>query len=182
MKIVSLSVAFLTALSLPLAAQQMGSSNRNAPKMEQGIEFHTGAKLELSYTALYFAEGKFMESVKDERFRSMVNDNAKQNPVGSVELSDEMTIGGKKIGAGTYGLHFLLSDDSQWILTLSHKNDEGDVELIQWPLALTKAPARAQRFTLSDVANECRADLVVEACDQCTILDHENLLPLDLLD
>ena len=149
MKIVSLSLALLATLALPLAAQQMGSSNRNAPKIEQGIAFHDGGSLEISYTALNFAEGKFMENVKNERFRSMVNENAKENPVGTVELGGDMTIGGKQIAAGEYGLHFLLSDDGQWILTLSHKNDEGDVELIQWPLALTKAPMHAQRLTIA---------------------------------
>lgn len=149
MKIVSLSLAFLATLAFPVAAQQMGSANRNAPKISQAIEFHTGASFQLSYTALNWAEGRFMENVKNERFRNMVNDNAKQNPLGNVELSSDMTIGGKEIAAGSYGLHFLLSDEGQWILTLSHKNDDGDVELIQWPLDLEKSEMHAQRLTIA---------------------------------
>jgi hypothetical protein len=148
MKILSYSIALIAVLALPLAAQQMGSSNRNAPKVAQHIEFHNGAKLEISYTALNWADGKFAENVKNERFREMVNTNAKEKPVGSVALTAPMTVAGRTVAAGSYGLHFLLSDDGRWILTLSHKNEEGDVELIQWPLMLKDAPSHAQRLTI----------------------------------
>ena len=149
MKSLSLSFALIAALSLPVAAQQMGSSNRNAPKCEQGIEFFNGAEFEIHYTALNFAQGKFMENLSKESFRKMVNDNATQNPVGSVKLSADMEIGGKPVAGGEYGLHFLISDDAKFVLTLSHKNAEGELELIQWPLALEKSPMHSDRLIVA---------------------------------
>ena len=158
MKSLTLSLAFLAGLAVPATAQQMGSANRNATKVEQAIEFHNGTELELSYTALNWAEGKFVERMKDERFQKMVNDNAKQNPLGAVKLSGAMEIGGKKIAAGSYGLHFLISDEGGWLLTLSHKNDDGEVELIQWPLTMEKAPIRSQRLMIVIAAGEGTTD------------------------
>ena len=154
MKSLTLSLAFLAGLAVPATAQQMGSANRNAPTIEQEITFHTGASLEITYTSLNFADGKFMANVKNERFRTMVNDNAKQNPLGKVALSGAMTVGGKEVAAGEYGLHFLLSDDGQWVLTLSHTNDEGDVVLTQWPLTLEKSTAKVSRLTIGLSADE----------------------------
>jgi hypothetical protein len=135
MKIASLTLALIAAFALPVAAQQMGSANRNAPKVSQSIAFHNGTSLAVSYTALNFADGKFMENVKNERFRNMVNENAKANPVGTVTLQGSLTAGGKTLEAGSYGLHFLL-------------------QLIQWPLMLKEAPSNAQRLTISLMAGE----------------------------
>ena len=158
MKSITLSLTFLAALTVPVAAQQMGSANRNAPTIEQAIKFHNGAELEISYTSLNYAQGKFMENATNERFRQMVNDNAKQNPLGAVKLSGAMEIGGKEIAAGSYGLHFLISAEGGWLLTLSHKNDAGDVELIQWPLTMEKAPIRSQRLMIVIAAGEGTTD------------------------
>lgn len=154
MKSLTLALAFLATLAVPAAAQRMGMANRNAPTIEQQITFHTGASLQITYTSLNWAQGKFMENVSNERFRTQVNDNAKQNPLGTVVLSHAMTIGGKAVAAGEYGLHFLLSDDGKWVLTLSHKNTEGDVELIQWPLSLEKSMAKMTRLTIGLSADE----------------------------
>lgn len=154
MKIVSLSLALIAAFALPVAAQQMGSANRNAPKVSQSIAFHNGTSLAVSYTALNFADGKFMENVKNERFRNMVNENAKANPVGTVTLEGSLTAAGRTLNAGSYGLHFLLHETGRWLLTLSHKDAEGDVQLIQWPLMLKDAPTNAQRLSISLQAGE----------------------------
>lgn len=163
MKLFSISLALLAVLAVPVHAQGGGMANRGAPTISQGIEFQGGAKLSIRYTALNWAQGRFMERVTEERFRNQINEQAKENPVGSVELSGAMQIGGKKVEAGKYGLHFLLSDEGKWILTLSKKDSEGDLELTQWPLALEETKDHAQRLSLvvkaGKESNESTIDL-----------------------
>lgn len=142
------ALALVAALAVPAAAQQMGSANRNAPKVVNSIEFAGGAKAELSYTSLNFAEGMFMKRIKEsEQFRNFVNQNAKENPLGSFTLPAAMMMGGKQVEAGTYGLHFLASDSGGWVLTLSHKKD-GELALIQWELPLQEVKTTRKRLAL----------------------------------
>src|SRR5690606_14687759 len=79
---------------------------------------------------------------------------AKKTPAGKLVLSQDMTIGGKPIKAGEYGLHFMISDDAAWMLTLSQTNAEGEVELTQWPLQLEDSPIQAPRLMIALAAGD----------------------------
>ncbi|MGE0142641.1 MAG: hypothetical protein AB7I19_08350 [Planctomycetota bacterium] len=150
MKNVFLGLAIVAGFSLPLAAQQMGSANRNAQKVSTAVEFADGSSIRVSYKALNFAEGKFMEQLKNERFRTMLNENAKQNPCGSVAVSHDMTFSsGFQIPAGEYGLHFMLNDKGMWMAALSSTNDEGDVEIKNFPLRLKEVENHRQRLSIN---------------------------------
>ncbi len=163
MKILPLSLFVSAALVAPISAQQMGMVNRDAPKVEQKIEFNNGNELEISYTAINWAQGKFAERVKsDAAFRNMVNTNAKQNPIGSFDLAGDATIGGKKVMAGHYGLHFLVNDNGGWQMALSHKKGD-EVELTTWDLDLSKSDKLKKRLSIvlsaADEADQCHVEL-----------------------
>jgi len=100
MKQLVLTLALAAAFTLPAAAQSMGSVNANAPTVTAAIEFAGGAKLAVTYKALNFGQGSWLERAKSERARNMYNQNAKENPCGSVTLTKDMMI----VGAPTlYG-------------------------------------------------------------------------------
>ncbi|MFO1050669.1 MAG: hypothetical protein U1F36_00475 [Planctomycetota bacterium] len=155
MKNFVLGLALAAGLSLPIAAQQMGSINANAPKLTTAIEFADGAKISVTYRALNFGQGAFVEKMKQERFRTMLNENAKQNPCGSVTVSKDMTFSsGFKVPAGQYGLHFMISDRGTWVAALSTTGKEGDLELKQFPLRLKDMEAVSQRLSIQLEAGE----------------------------
>lgn len=160
MKTILTTLALAGALVVPAAAQKMGSANRGAPTCEQSIEFDNGTELELSYTSLNYADGAFMKNLKNEQFRNMVNNNAKQNPVGKFEVGANCEIGGKKIAKGDYGVHFLIGEEGNFIFTLSHEGEDGP-ELIQWPLDLKKTDRMRKRLTLTLMAGEGNDDAVL---------------------
>ena len=98
--------------------------------MTSSITFaESEATATISYKALNFAEGKFVERMKDANFRQFMNAQAKQQGLGSLSLPADMNIGGTDVAAGDYGVHFFASDEGHPILTLSK-----DGELIQWTL------------------------------------------------
>ena len=164
MKNLFLSLALVAGFSLPVVAQSMGQSNANAQTVTTAIEFADGAKMSVTYKALNYGQGQFMERVKQERFRTAVNQNAKDNPCGSVTLNKDMVFAGEKIAAGEYGLHFLLGDDGGFIAALSTTNAEGDKEIKQFPLKLAAAASHSQRLSIQIVAGE--------EVDQCIIALH----------
>lgn len=164
MKNVLLGLAFAASLSLPAAAQQMGSINANAPKVTTAIEFADGTKLSVTYKALNFGKGAFAERMNQERFRTMLNENAKQNPCGSISLNKDMTFSsGFQVPAGEYGLHFMISDRGSWVAALSTTSDEGDLQLKQFPLRLADLDTPSQRLSIqlgaADEANQCTLSL-----------------------
>ncbi|MBK8978376.1 MAG: DUF2911 domain-containing protein [Planctomycetes bacterium] len=161
MKILCLNILLACSLALPAAAQQMGSINRETPTVESSIEFAGGAKVELSYRALSFGEGQFMKRVKEsEQFRNMVTQNAKANPVGTLKLPATMMIGGQEVAAGEYGIHFIPTDTGDWTLTFSHKQ-EGELHLIQWPLALQQVETARQRLAMVLLAGDEKGSAIL---------------------
>jgi len=163
MRVLPVSLFLSVALAVPTAAQQMGSANRDAPTVEQAIEFQNGNEIEISYLALNWAQGKFAERVKSSaEFRNFVNENAKANPVGKLELAGNATIGGKQVMAGDYGLHFLVTENGAWQMVLSHKKGE-EVQMIVWDLELKATDVHKQRLSLvlsaAADADSCTIDL-----------------------
>lgn len=156
MKNLTLSLFLAAACIAPVTAQGGGMANRGAPTIRQAIDFSQGAKLELSYTALNWAQGQFMERLKDAAARERLNEGAKQNPVGKLKASETISIGDKKVEAGEYGLHFMVGDDVQWKLVLSN----GD-EMLEWPLDLKDTDKHRQRLSIVVAAGE--------AIDQCAL-------------
>ena len=143
--LVAIGFAMLTC---PAFAQKMGSANRNAPSVTQSITFAGKQTIELTYTAITWAEGNWAKAVesKDDSMRKMINDQADKTPLGSLKVSADTMIGGKKVAAGTYKLAFTLSDTYQWTLVLA-----GDKEKLSWPLDLKDGEGGKQmkRLTLA---------------------------------
>src|SRR5690606_39732026 len=77
MKNLTLSLFLAAACIAPVTAQGGGMANRGAPTIRQAIDFSQGAKLELSYTALNWAQGQFMERLKDAAARERLNEGAR---------------------------------------------------------------------------------------------------------
>ena len=151
MKTLTLSLLLAATLVVPAAAQRMGSVNRGAPSVSSSITFPKAGKLSIEYTALAFGQGAFLKNVKENaRFREFLNTNAKENPVGKLTLPAAMTMGGKDLAAGEYGIHFLVNDDGKWMLTLSHKKGE-EVSLTQWELALAEDEVQRARLVMLPV-------------------------------
>lgn len=145
MKNLTLGLVAALAFALPTTAQILGSINNNLPTVMNAIKFANGAKVELEYKAINFGEGRFMENAKNERFREFVNGNAVKNPIGSLKLPAAMNIGGKDCAKGEYGVHFLISEKGNFVLTLSMEG-----ELTQWELTgLKKADSKRERLTIN---------------------------------
>ncbi|MBI5853535.1 MAG: DUF2911 domain-containing protein [Planctomycetes bacterium] len=154
MKQLVLTLALAAGLTLPVAAQSMGSVNANAPKVTTAIEFADGAKLTVTYKALNFGQGSWLERAKSERARNMYNQNAKENPCGSVSVSKDMVVAGTQIAAGEYGLHFMFGDDGTPMAMLSTTDKEGNAQMQQFPLKLEAMESHSQRLAISISAGE----------------------------
>lgn len=154
MKQLVLTLALAAAFTLPAAAQSMGSVNANAPTVTAAIEFAGGAKLAVTYKALNFGQGSWLERAKSERARNMYNQNAKENPCGSVTLTKDMMIVGAPISAGEYGLHFMFGDDGTPMAMLSTTDKEGNAQMQQFPLKLEAMESHSQRLAITITAGE----------------------------
>jgi hypothetical protein len=161
MKKMILALAFAAGITLPASAQVMGSINANAPTVSQSIEFADGTKLAVTYKSLNFGQGSWLERAKQERARTMYNNNAKENPCGSVALSKDMVIGGAKIAAGEYGLHFMFGDDGTPMAVLSSTDKEGNAQLQHFPLKLEAMESHSQRLAISVVAGDKDGSCVI---------------------
>jgi hypothetical protein len=143
--LVALGIALMTC---PVFAQKMGMANNNAPTVTQSITFAGKQSIELSYTAITWAQGEWAKAIesKSAEMKKMINDQAEKKPLGSLKLSADMMIGGKKVAAGTYKLMFTLTDSFGWQLTAA-----GDKEKITWALDLKDAEGGKQikRLTLA---------------------------------
>ncbi|MHC5062884.1 MAG: hypothetical protein ACYTG5_02785 [Planctomycetota bacterium] len=120
--ILSISLALLA--TAPLSAQITGSINSKYPKMSQTVETTDGNTVAVKFAAINWGQGAFLESTENERFRNYVNGQADENPIGSLETSKGMTLGGKSLAAGKYSLAFKINDDAKWTMVLKSGDNE----------------------------------------------------------
>lgn len=112
-----LTFALAAALCAPAFAQKMGSSNRNAPKLEQSIAVGD-AKMALNYTSITWASGKTMQGAMDKEngagAREMINGTASRAPLATFTTSIAVTCGDLKLAAGEYQVYFTISENCEW--------------------------------------------------------------------
>jgi hypothetical protein len=77
---------------------------------------------------------------------------AERAPIGSLETSDDLTIGGKTVAAGDYKLYFTIDDDLSWHLVLA-ASEEGGAKF-DWKLDLTETKSVATRLCVNLGAGE----------------------------
>lgn len=144
-------------LAVPVAAQQMGSVNRNAPKVTQAIEFANDESITFTYTAITWAEGRTMEAAMDKesggRIRQRINSQAEQTPLANLHTTVGLHIGDTKIPAGEYKSFFTIDDDLNWAINFS----DGDNK-ITVPLNLQKNEMKHSRLLISLHAGEEATD------------------------
>jgi hypothetical protein len=138
----------LASLCVPATAQRQGSANRGAPTCTTSIAFAQGGKVDVTYTAITWARGDAMGKLEDAGMRENINRAAAAAPIGSLELSDASTIGGKSIPAGKYDLMFTIDDDAKWHLVLAGGDQKHD-----WTLDL-KDSEHHPRLVLGLVAGQ----------------------------
>ncbi len=129
-------VALALAVIAPtLSAQKMGMSNNNAPTCTSAIAFGEKGSVEIKYTAITWGAGAWAKQITDpqrgERMRDRINKTAEAQPLGELKASADVTIGGKKVAAGTYKLYFTVDKDAKWTLVLAGKESK-----IEWLLDL----------------------------------------------
>ena len=112
----------LTLAATPLAAQKMGSSNEDAPKVATSVTYSNGDTVKVSYTAITVAGGKTMRLAMDKEngatTRQRINGRADRSPLGKFETSIDLKFAGKTIPKGAYDLAFRIGDDLKWTMTL----------------------------------------------------------------
>lgn len=152
-KLVPLAVLSLALISPAALAQRMGSANDNAPEIEQAIDLGPGGRLELSYTAITWASGRWAKALEDEgardRMRQRINGSAKQQPLGVFTAGADLVVGGVAVAEGDYKMGFTLDDEFHWQISLF-----GAESTIVIPLKLADAAAPEKRLSLCVHAGE----------------------------
>ena len=152
MKTLASATLALALCAAPAMAQFQGSSNTNAPTIEQSIQLGD-ATLAVSYKAITWAGGRTMEAAMDKdkgaRMRERINGGAEKSPLGSLKASSDFTIGGKTLAAGDYKLFFNIDDDLKWHLIASA--GEKKVDLL---LPLEESPKQHARLIVAIIAGE----------------------------
>ncbi len=146
MRILPLATTLL--LAFPLTAQVGGSINSNAPTVSQSIEFSDESKLALSYTAIHFGEGQWMNATENEQLRERINGAAQRRPMGSVHTSIPLVAAGRKVPAGEYDMYFTLHERGAWLLNLKPKGDDGGDPIV-WRLALKETEHKHTRMHIA---------------------------------
>lgn len=112
-------------LAVPATAQRMGHANTNAPTVSQSIDLPEKGRVELTYTSITWASGRWAEALDNEatreQMRSTINETAEQEPLGSFRSSVNLVIGHQHVLAGSYRMAFMLDDEYQWQLSLSNE-------------------------------------------------------------
>ena len=113
----------LSLLATPLMAQRMGHGNTHAPTIAQSINLGEQGSLELVYTSIAWASGRWADQLANEDtragMRDMINGEAGANPLGSLKTSVDLVIDGQRVLAGSYSLAFMLDEKYQWQIVLS---------------------------------------------------------------
>ena len=112
-----LTFALAAALCTPVFAQKTGSSNSNAPTVEQTISAG-GAKMTLNYTSITWASGKTLETAMDKEngagTRDYINGQATKKPLASFSTTVAVTCGDLKLEAGDYKVYYTISEACEW--------------------------------------------------------------------
>ena len=161
LKKIVVAALLVACTGTPALAQRMGSANRNAPQVTQGITLGA-AKLDLNYTSITWASGQWAAQLANDAskaaFRDNLNAAAAKAPLGALTTTAAFTIGGQKVEAGTYKLAFTLDDKYQWQITLS--NDAGSV-VIPLPLKTVEEDSRRLVTSLRAGEQDFTAEIVV---------------------
>ncbi|MBL8725850.1 MAG: hypothetical protein JNK49_17535 [Planctomycetes bacterium] len=147
-----LTFALAAALCAPAFAQKMGSSNRNAPKLEQSIAAGD-AKMSLHYTSITWGGGKTMQAAMDKAngagAREMVNGAAAKTPLATFNTSIAVTCGDLKLAAGEYQVYFTITESCEW--QINFKN--GDA-VSTMKLAMADSGEESKRLMMCLYAGE----------------------------
>jgi len=154
-------VLSLALAAAPIAAQRMGSVNRNAPTAGCFIEFAGGNRLDVSYQAITLAQGRFMSRLQElrkqddkeqvEGFVERFNVRAKDEPLGKLKVTGKITLGKTEVAAGEYRLAFMLDEEVHWKVVILDTEQKAKAS---WSLD-TKAPkATARRLSMWLVAGD----------------------------
>jgi hypothetical protein len=154
-----LSLALAAAFCAPAFAQKMGSSNSNAPMVNQSVEA-SGAKMSLNYTAITWADGKTMSRLMDKEgganARKRISDNAANSPLGTFNSSVDVMLGEQHVPAGEYAVFFTIGDDMAWSINLKGKD-----KTFTHKLALADAGHESKRLMLCMYATDNGAGVYV---------------------
>ena len=161
-KTLSLTAALLFA-TLPVQAQRMGSVNNDAPQCASSITFKDKASIKIEYQANAWAKGKTMTAAADKekggRARNMINQTAEQQPLGTFEVSADITIGDKTVAAGKYSLYFTIDDNANWNMNLAPQS--GDKIVVALKLEESKEEHKRVCIQLHAGENSKSADLEI---------------------
>ena len=157
-----LPLALCALAIVPLSAQRQGGANRGAPRLGSFIEFRGGNKLEVSYTAITIAEGKFMKRIADmkkrgdadelEGFSERFNVSAMRRPLGKMTTKGNITVGGKEVAEGEYKLAFQLDNKCNWMVVLG--KGDADEPVVRWTLKTTTPQVTVGRLNMSLAAGD----------------------------
>lgn len=157
LSLLALSLAFCA----PLAAQKMGSTNSDAPTLNQAFATKDGSvDFKVEYTAITWADGqtmaRLMDKEKGEGMRTRVNGSAPKAPLASLTTKHPIEAGGQTLPAGVYSIYFTIADDLTWRLNAQHEEDAS--VSFQWRLKFQQSDAERTRLAISvnpaDDANE----------------------------
>lgn len=153
MRPIALALASVALFAADAAAQRMGSSNANAPRIEQVIDLGTTGKVRLNYIAITWGKGQWARALENEetreRVRDRINRAADQAPLGSFECTQDVLVGGVLVPAGDYALSFQLDEEFRWQMVLS--SEENTVRI---PLALQDNPQPSKRLVCALYAGD----------------------------
>jgi hypothetical protein len=151
-KSLAAAALLLASATLPGLAQVTGSSNRNAPKINQTIAFG-GETIEVSYTSITWGEGQWAAQLENEATRAAarerINGNADKTPMGALKCSAAIAIGTQKVAAGSYKLEFRLDESFKWQLVLV-----GDAATVTCPLEMKTVDEERKRLHVGLGAGE----------------------------
>lgn len=147
------AVALALVITVPVAAQKMGSSNNAAPVVGSKIMMGESLTLEISHTSITFSKGNFLKAATDpqrgERMRKRINDTAESAPLGDVKVAGDAMIGGKKVVAGAYKMFFTIDKDAKWTMFM-----KSDAARIEWLLDLKETKSKSTRLSVAISAGE----------------------------
>lgn len=148
MRFIPLSLLLLIAS--PLTAQKMGSVNSNAPTISQGITFANGSGITIKYKSITWADGKAMGNLKVARQR--INAAAERSPLGQIVVTgDGVTLGGKKLTAGSYKMAFTLDEELNWHIITWVEQGKGRIDL---PLKIKEGKGTSPRLNITVIAGQ----------------------------
>lgn len=138
-----LTFALAAALCTPVFAQKTGSSNSNAPTLEQTVTAG-GAKMTLNYTSITWASGDTMTKAMDKEngagTRDYINGQATKKPLAMFSTTVAVTCGDLKLEAGDYKVYYTISEACEWQINFAGKDQK--VATMKLPLMDNGQPSK----------------------------------------